>query len=486
MKNEKIINVVFNDIKKKISLSVLNKNIIRLRPYGVFDQTLTIPATVFAFDSSFPGNGILLHLYIIKDLADKHPDKMFMIFGHTDKQGSEVYNKHLSDKRAEAVESLLTKDYATFDKIALEENWDLKIYQALLRGIGCNPGAIDGKGGEMTSAAIRGFQTEYNEGFYSGSPPVEEIPVSGELTDETMTAVRHSYLDLYSPGISKGKFTSVPFGGCSEFNPVSDKADLNRRAVIAVASPDNQVINNIPCRKGDINACLLDNKGKMRCSFYRRYIKEEDEDPKIPRFFDFQWLKEKSGAAHLSALTFLPDDTTAKFSIYKSDKPLSIPPPHSEEGSSRPSFKDELGTAEGKISGGVCYARWMPPKDYDPFDYECWMINLDFEVEINSDADEEELDDGDPASTTSLYNNHLVEPPVFSIDAGGHWAYSQPPGKPLSRFRFINDPSVKGSALQGDGSIINFKASSYKPDTGDRSVILSVVVMGKDPDTENT
>lgn len=484
MKNDKTINVVFNDLKKKIVLSTINNNIIRIRPAGVFEQTLTIPATVFAFDSSFPGNGILLHLYIIKELADRHPGKTFMVFGHTDKQGKEVYNKHLSDRRAEAVISLLSKNYKIFDRIAAEENWDLKIYQALLRGIGCNPGAIDGKNGEMTSAAIKGFQSEYNEGYYSGNPAIYEIPVNGILTDQTKTAIRHSYIDLYSPDIPDDKFAAVPFGGCSEFNPISGKADVNRRAVIAVASSDNSILNNIPCRKGDIKACLLDNKGKMRCSFYRHYIKEDDEEPKIPRFFDFEWLEEKSGSAHLSALTYLPDGTSAKFSIYKCDKPLPIPPPHSEEGTARPIFKEKLGTVEGKISGGVCYARWVPPKDYDPFNYEDWMINLDFEVEVLSDDDEEEPSDSDPASPNSLYEKHLVEPPVFCIEAGGHWGYSQPPGKPLSRFRFVNDPSAKGMALQGDGSIINFSARSNKPDESDKSVILSVVVEGKDPEQQ--
>jgi hypothetical protein len=487
MKEEKTYNLPRGDFKKKLSLNTTHKNIIRLRPPEIFEKTLAVPAAVFAFNSSFPGNGILLHLHMIQEIAEKHSGKLLMVFGHTDKTGKEVYNKHLSDRRAKALMALLTNDRKSFDQISSEEDWDLRIYQTMLRGIGCNPGAIDGVDGEMTKAAIKAFQREYNEGFYHDSLTnlaIDGVPIDGILAKKTKAAIRDAYLALHSPKITISRFVSIPFAGCSEFNPISNKSELNRRAVVAVVSPSSSVLKEIPCRMGDIAACLIDDKGKMRCSFYRRCIQEDTKELDIPRFFDFQWLREESGEAHLSALTYIPDGTSAKFTIYKCDQPLPLPPPNSAGGGTRPSFKNQLGTVDGKISGGVCYARWKPPKDYDPFDYDCWMVDLDIDVEIYTDTDEEELDDSDPGSPNSLFDKQSIEPPVFCIDAGGHWGFSHPPGKLLNRVRFVDDPSATGVALRGDGGIISFTANEGKVDIDDNTAIISLVLSEKEPDFE--
>lgn len=477
-----------NEFKDKLAIRGGAVHKLQLRPYDANNPAIPITAAVFAFDSSFPGPGIFLHLSLINDLARKSPEKMLMVFGHTDKVGKEVYNKGLSDRRAKAVLSLLTQDLELFDKIAKEEDWDLRAYQAMLRGIGCNPGAIDGVDGPMTQAAIRAFQTEYNEGFYHGSRSklaiAEGIAVDGKLTSATKAAVRDAYLAVAPSKIPSSRFLQTPFAGCSEFNPISDKNELNRRAVVAFVGPDSPVAKEIPCRPGDISACWLDDKGKMRCKFYRRGIQEEKKEPEIPRFFDFQWLKEESGEAHLSALTYIPDGTPAKFSIYKCDKPLPMPPPNSTGGGTKPSFKKQLATVDGKISGGVCYARWKPPKDYDPFDYDCWLVDLDLDVEIFSDSDEEELKDDDPASVVSLFDNEAIEPPVFCIDAGGHWGFSSHPGKLLNRVRFVNEPKAAGIAIRSDGGILNFEARDGKVDVNDQTSIISLVLTERVRDAE--
>lgn len=476
------------EIKDKLPIRGGAVHKIQLRPLDSNNPGMPITAAVFAFDSSFPGPGIFLHLRLIDEMARKSPEKMLMVFGHTDKVGKEVYNKGLSDRRAQAILSLLTRDLKTFDRIAEEENWDLRAYQAMLRGIGCNPGAIDGIEGPMTQSAIKAFQAEYNEGLYHGSRAMpaltEGVVIDGRLTAATKAAIRDAYLTIAPCNIPSTRFLPTPYAGCSEFNPVSDKNELNRRAVVAFVSSDSPVCKLIPCRTGDISACWLDDKGEMRCKFYRRGIQEEMKEPDLPRFFDFQWLKEESGEAHLSALTYIPDGTSARFTIYKCDKPLPIPPPNSSGGGTKPSFQNQLGTVNGKISGGVCYARWRPPKDYDPFDYDCWLVDLDIDVEIFTDADEEELVDSEPGSVVTLFDKQAIEPPVFCIEAGGHWGFSHHPGKLLNRVRFINEPKAAGAALRGDGGIVNFEASDGKVDIDDNTTIISLVIAEKVPESE--
>jgi hypothetical protein len=125
--------------------------------------SLLVEGSVFAFDSAFPGAGVFLHLERVQDNLADQPDARITVFGHADVKGSESYNKKLSDKRAKSVLAMIKRDVGLFDAIANEEDWGTGEYQVMLRALGCNPGAIDGIVGEMTKAAVRGFQRGYNQ-----------------------------------------------------------------------------------------------------------------------------------------------------------------------------------------------------------------------------------------------------------------------------------------------------------------------------------
>ena len=48
---------------------------------------------------------------IINRIIDRHPDEMLLIEGHTDAVGSDEDNLSLSDRRAEAVAEILTREF---------------------------------------------------------------------------------------------------------------------------------------------------------------------------------------------------------------------------------------------------------------------------------------------------------------------------------------------------------------------------------------
>lgn len=156
-----------------------------------------------------------------------------------------------------------------------------------------------------------------------------------------------------------------------------------------------------------------------------------------------------------------------------------MPPPNSSTESQRPTPGPELAAIGGRIVGGVCYARWKPPEDYDPFDYENWLVDHDIEIWDNDEEDSVSSNDG-TKSTGDIANLEGLQPPVFCIDAGGHWGYSPPPGMKLSRLHFINDLNVKGIALLANGSFAEVSTSRgrFKEDFYEGNV-LGIVARGK-------
>jgi len=446
------------------------------------ELTLSVPTAVFAFDSAFPGPGIFKHLESIGKMSEDYPETRLVVFGHTDKTGSREYNKKLSDRRAKAVLALLTKDLNLFDDIAKEEDWNLRCYQAILRAVGCNPGAIDGYIGPMTQAATRWFQQEYNEDIYHQadiSRAHPDLVVDGKIGRKTRAALRDAYVSIAPANISKDRFANPAYAGCSEFNPISDRDAENRRVIVSFIGTEQPRNGEFPCQEGNVSACTIEGRGEMKCSFYRRFI-HELKGPDLPVFFDFQWLREEDGKTHLSALTSLPDGTNAIFTIFRCEQQLPSPPPDSSSGCQRPSLGSVLGTVNGEIAGGVCYARWTPPKDFDPFDIEYWLVDHDIELE-DEDSDE---DEGDMFS--DLTDLEVMYPPVFCIDAGRHWGYSGPPSNRLNRLLFVDDPNAEGVALLTNGTFVKFSSSGGKLDVGDEYNVVSLAVVDQSIEPEES
>lgn len=425
---------------------------------------LVLPGALFAFDSAFPTPSILWHLVAIDEALAARPDARLAVFGHADPTGSADHNKRLSDRRAQAVLALLTGDLAALDRVAEAEGWGPLQDQAMLRALGCDPGPIDGQAGPLTRDAVRGFQREYSAGGHheAGARPRAhpDLAVDGELGPRTRAALRDAYLALSPVVIPAERIGGPRAAGCSEFNlaGTGDPAD-DRRVVVALL-PAEAAAAPAPCREGDASACALDAGPPRRCGYYRRQVLEEVR-VEAPRFWDFLWLREADGRAHLTALTSLPDGAPVRFTVHRCTTGVPSPPPESTSGAPRPAPGPALGTVEGRVAGGVAFARWTPPAGYCPFTRACWHP-----------AD----DAAEPEEMAELLARPGLEPPVFIVEGGGHWACSEPPGRRLSRVRFPQDgPAL---ALAADGQLVRFEVKGGRAVLEDDLVIVDLLPEG--------
>lgn len=394
--------------------------------------------TVFAFDSSFPVPAVYAALARVRDAARARPEVRVRLYGHTDPHGSVEYNQSLSERRARAVLALLTDDLAAFDEIAASEAWDLRHYQTMLRGLGCNPGAIDGDEGAMTREATRRFQAEYNLfSFHRGLARRRgALSVNGSLNSATRAALRDAYV-AWAPHLPAGRLAEPPLVGCSENQPVSDVDWENRRVTVVYRSEAE-----LAAESGDL------------CAGYRSVVPQEQERPRGPRFVDFAWLREESGAVHLSALAALPDGSPAQFTVHPAAQPLPEPPPDSSSGQPRPEVEGPAVPVSGQVSGGVAFARWGPGAEAAGriFDYTTWLVDHDFQLEIESEADEAAPDS--PADAAQLWAAPGIRPPVFAVDSGEHWGFSRPPGQLLEAVQLVDELEPAGLALRSDGTLV--------------------------------
>jgi outer membrane protein OmpA-like peptidoglycan-associated protein len=92
-------------------------------------KTLLVEGSAFAFDSAFPAAGIFLHLTGVQEELDAQSDARIMVFGHTDVQGSEDYNKKLSDKRAKAALAMIKRAVDMLDAVVANDDWGTQHYQ---------------------------------------------------------------------------------------------------------------------------------------------------------------------------------------------------------------------------------------------------------------------------------------------------------------------------------------------------------------------
>jgi len=79
-----------------------------LLPPTQFEGCCKIKGITFEFDSSFIRPCVVGDLAAVELEMQKHPDAKILIFGHTDKVGSEQYNKLLSERRAKSVYAFIT------------------------------------------------------------------------------------------------------------------------------------------------------------------------------------------------------------------------------------------------------------------------------------------------------------------------------------------------------------------------------------------
>ncbi len=123
----------------------------------------------FAFGSSFPLPSSCQEVDKLKALYEQDPNAVAAIFGHADQMPEPADNKTLSDRRAQAVHGLLTRDLDGWLKLSQGtkfDPWDLDTTQAALAtlknrsGAPYYSGAVDGILGPKTNEAIRSYQTD--------------------------------------------------------------------------------------------------------------------------------------------------------------------------------------------------------------------------------------------------------------------------------------------------------------------------------------
>lgn len=398
--------------------------------------TLCFPGGLFAFESAFPTAGISNLVKYAQELTLTDREVKIGLFGHADAKGDEGYNKELSDRRAEIAHALVTGDFDRFHAIAKEEPWQTEHYQALLRAIGCNPGAIDGELGVQSKLAIAAFRDEYNLGLFHRFAPrpraFGDLPEGDALDDATKDAILDAFHADVAGTVAPDRFLGPGFSGCGEFNPRSNDDAENRRVTLAIYGKGHPEPPEFPCTKGDAGACEIDRGGQLRCRFYRERIGEEEPRDFDP-FFDFEWLRTETGKAHVSVLTSLPDTNDAEIVVQVCEGG----PPQEESGSGAgwPAAGKELVRIPAMVRLGVAYGLW-DPAPYDPFDTEGWFGTP-----------------GDPEADPWLPG---FAPPAFGIVVHGRWGWGGTPGHRLDRFH-LTDFTPPVVLVRNDGKLLMVK-----------------------------
>ncbi len=396
--------------------------------------TRSLPGTLFGFASSCPTAGVAHFVGVAKEAIAADPRNRIGVFGHADAKGSDADNKLLSDRRADIAFALLTGDFQMFRTAATEETWEDADWQALLRALGCNPGAIDGEPGVLTADAIRAFRRDYNEGFFhrdsTRTPAFGELADGDALDDATCDAILDAFHAHHAVEIAPDRFLGPGRAGCGEFNPRSAEHVDNRRVSLAIYRDDAPESAEFPCRRGDASSCDVDDLGAMRCRFYRERIGKDEIPEEVVTFWDFEWLATPTGKAHLSALTSLPDSNEVEIVVQR----IAGGEPECCEGEGGvPALGPVLGRIEGLVRRGVLYGLWQPPEGYDPFSREHWFRG----------PGEQEGDPWQPR----------FQPPVFAVASGGRWAFGAAPGHRADRIAFEQPPAAPVLVFTSDGKL---------------------------------
>lgn len=234
-------------------------------------ECVCVPGITFEFDKSYIRPSVVGPLAEVDRLAREHPQSRIIIFGHTDRVGSQQYNKDLADRRARSSFAFVTHDTGTWEQLYNEENWGLRTVQQTLLDLGHDPGPIDGEMGPLTRGAMRSFL-----GLGANAPVNNDAAFRARLFGEYMR--RH-----FPTPLPDARFAPPKFMGCGEFNPIdgpnahelanrSPGNEPNRRVVFYLfnrppAAPPCQLHSIGPCQ-AEIARPGTRNNPKLTCAFY--------------------------------------------------------------------------------------------------------------------------------------------------------------------------------------------------------------------------
>ncbi len=250
-------------------------------PPKQFAACARINGICFEFNKSFIRPSVVDNLEQLENLTKKHPDAKIAIFGHTDKVGTEQYNKDLSERRALSTYAFITNDADTWEKLYKQEDWGIRVVQEILSDLGgeFDPGPVDGIEGPKTKAAIRKYQEARGLTVDGIAGPITR----NTLFTEYMTGKHDIKLD-------PDRFMDPKNIGCSEFNPVIDTKDAceaNRRVTFFFFNKDR--LPTLTCKQGALAPCKTQTAAPLprhtdtfTCSLYDSLAKNCPIESGIP------------------------------------------------------------------------------------------------------------------------------------------------------------------------------------------------------------
>jgi len=213
----------------------------------------------FEFDASFILPDAASQLTQLAVLSAQHPDAPISIFGHADPVGNDDYNKTLSGRRAVSVYGMLTRDAKKWEQLYKNpfggDDWSKRPLQVMLDTLGFSPGALDGKIGAKTQAAIKEFQKS------------QGLPATGNANPSTREKLFLAYMDktCQDPGgqpfqVDKSRFLGggadpdgkADFQGCSEFNPLLMFSRQENQQLSKPSQKSRRDFENAPNRRVNV------------------------------------------------------------------------------------------------------------------------------------------------------------------------------------------------------------------------------------------
>jgi hypothetical protein len=392
-----------------------------IRPSLAVVACALLPSRHFEFDSSFVHRDVAKGLRRLAALMKAHSGSPLSIFGHADPVGKEVYNKHLSGRRALAIYGLLVHDTQIWEDLYSNpfghDVWGNRAIQSILSAIGPDPGRVDGIMDEGATEAVKKFQSNHglkNDGI--AGPKTREKLFSAYM--DLLYGKRFKKLDKTTDFLARNadKGGRGDAQGCGEFNPIvmfsnaenarferdTDKTNRNnanepnRRVLVFLFQPGAKVTPTqwpCPAAKDGVAGCkkrFFSDAAKRRAcqENHRKY--EETHDTFACRFYDrmaFNSPCEREQVAPVLRIRLFDRDRQplggAPFRVITPTKAI-------------PGFSEPNGDAvvRNVPVPSTCTVKWSRPAEATggtPIDPSLDSAQFEFELSVFVDlADEEE------------------------------------------------------------------------------------------------
>ena len=240
-----------------------------------------MPAMTFETRASFVRPYAAEHLARLKTLMDGEPKGRLMVFGHSEAEETQEKSKALSERRAESVYALLTRNTDIWLGFFKEEDWGARAVQIMLNRL--TPDAKLDLSGRLDDGTVKELEKQTGQAcartFFGWA-----------WTDGVLAALFKKYMDRVAEGfvLDDSRFVSLKHTGCAAFNRLDDDGDAdggNGRVVLCLFNPEQ--LPAFPCAPKDTKPCEAQSaqydreKGRVfrhcrtfRCAFYDSLARE--------------------------------------------------------------------------------------------------------------------------------------------------------------------------------------------------------------------